>query len=290
MAAVSFEDYVGSLGRLTAKMDPLATTEAADDIRAAVSTLEALDGITVETLAAWVLAHPDQSYVLALIVGLSREKLVNHLRDWFSVGTWRKASLLYSDQFVAKLDEEFDLFRLLRIQRGATYTLADVLVARAGTRVTATRAGQSGRKIEDEIEAIAQSLHLPYQPRTRFEGRNGRTAPADLAVPTTGRGCVIAVAAKGFDSTGSKLTDAVREIEEMADARTGGQVALAVVDGIGWKGRLADLKRIWSLWDSHQIDGLYTLATLDQFRTDLDHYAKLRGVVRVDLAPAPSDT
>ncbi|MEI2775082.1 MAG: hypothetical protein V9G19_03735 [Tetrasphaera sp.] len=89
------------------------------------------------------------------------------------------------------------------------------------------------------------------------------------------------MAAKGFDSTGSKLSDAVREIEEMADARTGGQVALAVVDGIGWKGRMADLKRIWDLWDTGEIDGLYTLATLAQFRTYLDHFAALRGVVRL---------
>lgn len=287
MPAVPFEAYVGSLGRLTAKIDPTASTPAAEDIRQAVASLEALDGITSETLTAWIVAHPEQTYVLALAVGLSREKLVNHLRDWFGTGSWRKAARQHSDEFVTKLDEEFDLLRLLRTQQGAAYTFADVLVARAGTRVTATSAGQSGRKIEDEIEAIAQSLRLPYQPRTRFEGRNGRTAPADLAVPTTGRDCVIAVAAKGFDSTGSKLTDAVREIEEMADARTGGQVALAVVDGIGWKGRMADLKRIWTLWDTGDIDGLYTLATLDQFRNDLDRFATLRGVARVDLAWAP---
>lgn len=92
---------------------------------------------------------------------------------------------------------------------------------------------------------------------------------------------MIAVAAKGFDSTGSKLSDAVREIEEMADARTGGQIVMAVVDGIGWKGRMADLKRIWSLWNSGEIDGLYTLASLDQFKDDLDSFATLRGIARL---------
>lgn len=116
--------------------------------------------------------------------------------------------------------------------------------------------------------------------RGRFEGRNGRTAPADLAVPTAGRSCVIAVAAKGFDSTGSKLTDAVREIEEMADARTGRQVVLAVVDGIGWKGRRSDLTRIWKLWESGEIDGLYTLSSLDRFRHDVDEFATGRRIHR----------
>lgn len=281
MPAIPFEDYVASLGRLTAIIDPTASTRAADDIKDAVASLEDLDGVDLDSLTAWAVAHPTQTYVLALVVGLSREKLTNHLRDWFGTGSWRKAALEQGAGFIEKMDEEFDLVRLLRTQRQTSYSFADVLVARAGTRATATTAGQSGRKIEDELEAIAQSLKLPYVPRTRFEGRNGRSAPADLAVPAAGRDAMIAVAAKGFDSTGSKLSDAVREIEEMADARTGGQVALAVVDGIGWKGRMADLKRIWTLWETGQIDGLYTLATLGQFKDDLDGYASLKGIQRL---------
>lgn len=281
MLATSFEDYVASLGRLTAVIDPTASTPAADDIKEAVSSLALLDSVDLDSLTAWAAAHPQHTYVLALVVGLSREKLTNHLRNWFKTGSWRKAAIEQGRSFIEKLDEEFDLVRLLRVQRNASYTFADVLVARAGTRATATTAGQSGRKIEDELEAIARNLKLPYVPRTRFEGRNGRTAAADLAVPAAGREAMIAVAAKGFDSTGSKLSDAVREIEEMADARTGGQVALAVVDGIGWKGRMADLKRIWTLWDTGEIDGLYTLATLDRFKDDLDNFATLKRIQRL---------
>lgn len=281
MPSVPFDDYVASLGHLTARIDPTASTPAAEDIKDAVATLEALPAVNLDSLTAWSLAHPEQTYVLALVVGLSREKLTNHLRHWFNTGSWRKAALEQSAGFIERLDVEFDLVRLLNTQRNEPYTFGDVLVARAGTRAIATTAGQSGRKIEDELEVIAQSLRLPYVPRGRFEGRNGRTAPADLAVPSTGRDCVIAVAAKGFDSTGSKLSDAVREIEEMADARTGGQVTMAVVDGIGWKGRISDLRRIWTLWDTGEIDGLYTLATLDQFKNDLDHFATLRGVIRL---------
>lgn len=280
MPAVPFEDYVNSLGRLTAVIDPTASTPAAEEIKEAVASLERLHHVDARSLTLWAGAHPDHTYVLALVVGLSREKLKNLLRNWFGTSSWRKAAMEDAKALIDNLDKDFDLVRLLRVQRHSAYTFGDVLVARAGTRATATSAGQSGRKIEDELEAIARALDLPYATRTRFEGRHGRTAPADLAVPTAGRECFIAVAAKGFDSTGSKLTDAVREIEEMADARTGGQIALAVVDGIGWKGRLADLRRIWSLWDTGEIDGLYTLATLDQFRDDLDRFAELRHIPR----------
>lgn len=281
MPVVPFEDYVASLGHLTARIDPTASTAAGQEIKDTAASLEALEAVDLASLTAWAAAHPDHTYVLGLVVGLSREKLKNHLRNWFGTASWRRAALEQGEALIEKLDKEFDLSRLLHTQRGQSYTFGDMLVARAGTRATATTAGQSGRRIEDELEAIALSLNLPYVARTRFEGRNGRTAPADLAVPAAGRACVIAVAAKGFDSTGSKLSDAVREIEEMADARTGGQVAMAVVDGIGWKGRMADLKRIWTLWDTGEIDGLYTLASLSSFKADLDQFATLRGVQRL---------
>lgn len=280
MPAIPFESYVSSLGRLTSVVDPTISTPAAEDIKLAARRLGSLTEITADTIAAWCLADPQQVYVLALVVGLSREKLTNQLRDWFGTGSWAKAAKEHTQDLVRRMDEDYDLLRLVKTQRFRDYRFEDILIARAGTRTTATSAGQSGRRIEDEIEAVAVDIGLPHALRGRFEGRRGKTAPADLAVPTTGRECVIAVAAKGFDSTGSKLTDAVREIEEMADARTGGQVVLAVVDGIGWRGRMADLKRIWDLWDTNEIDGLYTLATLDQFRADLDHYATLRNIAR----------
>ena len=179
-------------------------------------------------------------------------------------------------ELITWLDEDYDLVRMAETQRDRVYDLGDILVARAGTRVTATRAGISGRHVEDEIETIAEDLGIDYQTRTRFTGRNGQTAPCDLVVPS-GDDAQIVVAAKGFDSTGSKLTDAVREIQEMAEVRRPRQFVMAVIDGIGWKSRQSDLRKIHGLWESHQIDGMYTLASLDQFRDDLEEAARLRG-------------
>ena len=142
----------------------------------------------------------------------------------------------------------------------------DLLVARAGTRRTATVAGATGRRVEDEIEAVARELGLQYETRTRFQGRNGQTAPCDLAIPAGGKAERIVVAAKGFDSTGSKLTDAVREVEEMAEKRLPVQYVMAAVDGIGWKNRVNDLRRIHQLRVNNQTDGLYTLTSLANTR------------------------
>jgi len=81
------------------------------------------------------------------------------------------------------------------------------------------------------------------------------------------------VAAKGFDSTGSKLTDAVREVEEMAAKRRPSQYVMAAIDGIGWKNRLKDLRRIYDLRVANEIDGLYSLTSLAEFRSDLQEAA-----------------
>lgn len=151
-------------------------------------------------------------------------------------------------------------------------------MARAGTKVTAASAGAAGRLVEDEIQRITIGLGLPCHVRTRFQGRDGRTAPCDLAVPDADHAEIV-VAAKGSDSTGSKLTDAVREIEEMADVRLPRQVVMAVIDGIGWKSRTADLRRIHRLWERQMIDGMYTLAMLPSFQSDLEEAARLRALL-----------
>lgn len=276
--AGDFEDYLKTLGRLTSHVDPTASTPDAERIVAAVDLLGGLLDTDLTGLAAWVRDNPGEVPVLGLAVGLSQEKLKNALRDRFDTTGWHGLARSQPIELVSWLDAEFDLVRMLRVQMTRTYTFADILVARAGTRVTATRAGASGRRIEDEIEDIARDLGLDYTTRSRFTGRNGRTAPADLIIGNP-ESADIVVAAKGFDSTGSKLTDAVREIEEMAEVRLPKQLVLAVIDGIGWKSRQSDLRRIHQLWADRQIDGMYTLVGLDRFRDDVTEFAQLRRLI-----------
>ncbi|MGH8890791.1 MAG: hypothetical protein ACRDV3_13670, partial [Acidothermaceae bacterium] len=259
MSVTPFDDYVASLGRLTIHVDPTASTPAAAAIKAAVASLGDLPSIDVRSIVEWVQANPAAVPVLGLAVGLSQEKLRNTLMHAFATAGWSHLAKQRPHELIAMFDRDFDLIRLLVVQLNRSYEFGDVLVARAGTKVTASSAGASGRRVEDDIEAIARDLGIPYVLRTRFSGRNGRTAPCDLAMPTKDEAQIV-VAAKGFDSTGSKLTDAVREIEEMADVRLPRQFVMAVIDGIGWKSRISDLRRIHQLWERRQIDGMYTLA------------------------------
>lgn len=274
----TFNEYLATLGRLSAHVDPTAASGQAAVIKAGAQSLAKLPDIDVKSMVSWVGENPTQVPVLGLAVGLSQERLKNVLRHHFDTSGWATLARGRPLELIQMLDQDFDLLRLLRVQRGQAYDFGDVLVARAGTRGTATRAGVSGRRVEDEIEAIATDLGLPSAMRSRFTGRNGRTAPCDLAIPDAATAEIV-VAAKGFDSTGSKLTDAVREIEEMAQVRLARQSVFTVIDGIGWMSRKADLRRIYDLWTSNSIDGMYTLATLGDLRRDIEKSARLRGLL-----------
>lgn len=275
----SFADYVASLSQLGNPFDPTVPTAETEEIRAVAAELARLPTVDRPALTALVADSPDAVPVLALAVGLTREKLKNVLKHHLGRAAWTVLARERAADVVAMLDDRYDVVRLVNEQRHRVYEFGDVLVARAGTRRTATDAGVTGRRVEDEIEAVARDLGLPCKTRVRFEGRGGQTAPCDLAIPAGGAGARIVVAAKGFDSTGSKLTDAVREVEEIAERRLPSQYVMAAVDGIGWKNRLNDLRRIYDLWAARRIDGLYTLATLGRFRDDLQDAARRLGLL-----------
>jgi hypothetical protein len=105
------------------------------------------------------------------------------------------------------------------------------------------------------------------------------SAPADLAIPAGGAAARIVVAAKGFNSTGSKQSDAVGEVETMARVRRPTQYVMAAIEGIGWKSRRADLRRLYDLWADGEIDGMYTLAALGRFRSDVEAAARRVGLL-----------
>lgn len=279
MSVPAYEEYVATLSRLTEHVNPTTPTAETAAIKMAAESLAALGPIDVITLEQWTRDNPQSVPVLGLSVGLSQEKLKNALRQHIGTTGWVTAARERPGEIVAMLDTEFGLIESLRAQLHRTYGFGDILVARAGTRVTAVSASTSGRVLEDRIEAIAVELGLTYETRTRFEGRFGRTAPCDLAIPAGGGSAQIVVAAKAFDSTGSKLTDAVREVEEMAEVRKGNQTVMAAIDGVGWLSRANDLRKIHTLWTNGEIDGMYTVSTLDRFKADLEEAARFKRLI-----------
>jgi hypothetical protein len=270
--------YLGRLRRLTAHIDPLLSTPQGAAIREAGSSLDALPSIDLDSVTGWAASRPRDVNTLGLAVGLSQEKLKNLLKARFGTSSWTKAATDDPAGVVSWLNDEFALLAALVLQRNRAYDFGDILAARGTSRQTASSAGLAGRLVEDAVEGIVRDLGVPYELRGRFVGRHGETGPADIAIPSFSD-ALIAVACKGFDSTGSKLTAAVSEVAEMANVRYAQQYVFAVVDGIGWLGRMGDFRRMYALAESRRIDGLYALADLDRFRADLEAAAGRHGLL-----------
>lgn len=92
--------------------------------------------------------NPQAVPVLGLTVGLSQEKLKNALKQHIGTAGWVTAARERPGEIIAMLDSQFGLVESLKAQLGRTYSFGDVLVARAGTRVTAVSASASGRVLE----------------------------------------------------------------------------------------------------------------------------------------------
>ncbi len=270
---LTFQEFESSLTRLggTSPVD----VEARQRFRQVASEVLTV-GHTRRKVGDLVKRVPAVVPVLGLVVGLSQEALKNTLRHRLGTASWGKLASDRSSEVVALLDSEFNLLVELDRQRSARWDYVDILQERAGSRRLAGRAISRGKALEDRVEQLVgkQGLDLPYKVRTRFVGTAGRTAPCDIAIPGSGNKALIVIAIKGFDSTGSKLSDAVREVIDMADIAQPRQFVYAVIDGMGWKGRRADLHRIYDLWQNHLIEGAYTLAHFRQFRADLESAAK----------------
>lgn len=270
----TFQTFLASLGRIGEGVS--AADSTTDVISEGGARLEDLPSVDRDSLAALVTENPEWIRVLGLAVGLGQEQLQVNLNQWVGTRSYRVAARR-SAEVIAALDE-LGLVARIEAERGLTYRYRDILLARYGSRATAGRAISRGRALEDVVQAVVDDLRLPRVMRTRFAGQGGRTGPCDLAIPGGGEKAQIVVGIKGFNSTGSKLTDATREIEEMAGVRMPRQYVFAVVDGLGWLGRKADLRRIHALLERRDLDGLYTQATMAQFRDDVSDAAKRRGI------------
>ena len=265
----SFEQFEASLSRLggVVPVDEVVR----ERFRALASKVRNVD-LTREALSGLIEVEPELVPILGLVVGLSQEALKNTLLYRLGSAGWIQLARRSSAEVVALLDDEFNLLARLDEERSHKWDYGDILLERAGSRGQAGRAIRRGKALEDKVEMLVgkQGLDLPYKVRTRFVGTAGRSAPCDIAIPDGGDKALIAIAIKGFDSTGSKLTDAVREVVAMADVRQPRQFVYAVVDGIGWKSRKADLRRIYDLWSNDMIAGVYSLAHFDEFRSELE--------------------
>lgn len=277
MTGPSYEDYLQSLAPVSPQQ-VAAEPEALGLCARATAVLEEARPLDTAKLAALITADPAMVPVLAAVAGFSQERFKTWLQATFGTAGWVILGRTRAGDLVDALDRDFGLVALLEAQADRAWTWADVLARIMSPRQHAGAWVQQGRDLEDAVEDRVKNLGLPYVVRTRFTGSARRTAPADFAIPD-GPNALIAVGVKGFDSTGSKLSDAAREIEEMVAVKTARQFVFAVVDGQGWLRRQNDLRRIHKLRADRLIDGLYTQSQLADLESALAQAARRLGLI-----------
>jgi hypothetical protein len=231
---LSFEQLEESLSQLggISIVDPQVRTR----FRQIASVLKTAE-LTRASLAKLIAEQPQLVPILGLVVGLSQESLKNTLRHRLGTTGWTGLARRRSTDVIHLLDEDFHLLVQLDRERATKWDYVDVLMERAGSRGLAGRAISRGRALEDKVESLVgqDGLNLEYKVRTRFTGTAGRNASCDIAIPSGGDKALIVIAVKGFDSTGSKLSDAVREIESMAEV--GSRVSSSMRSSTGSDGK-----------------------------------------------------
>ncbi|HLH18684.1 MAG TPA: DpnII family type II restriction endonuclease [Bryobacteraceae bacterium] len=145
----------------------------------------------------------------------------------------------------------------------------DVLVERLRSGRGSAISGQKrGRGVEDFAEAIVTKVFGgDFQARCTFQGPRGQEAKCDFAIPSKSAARIL-IESKGYGATGSKMTDILGDIRTIIAAKRP-DTALFFTDGLTWKQRQSDLRKIVEFQNAGDITRIYTFAMAKQFEKDL---------------------
>lgn len=146
----------------------------------------------------------------------------------------------------------------------------DVLVERLRSgRGSAISGQRRGRDLEDTAEAIVQAVFGDrYDTRCQFAGKRDSFAKCDFAIPSKDDPRIL-IEAKGYNATGSKMTDVVGDVDAIINAKRHDTYLLLFTDGLSWKQRQSDLAKLIERQNQGEISRIYTTSMVEQLKTDL---------------------
>lgn len=146
----------------------------------------------------------------------------------------------------------------------------DVLLERLRSgRGSAVSGQKRGRFVEDFVEDIVQRVFGDqFDSRCNFEGQRGQSAKCDVAIPNRQRPAIV-IEAKGYDATGSKMTDVIGDIEKIITVKRPDTAFMLFTDGISWMQRRSDFVKIVEYQNQGDITKIYTQKLAAAFEEDL---------------------
>lgn len=211
--------------------------------------------------------------VCRLFLGISQESAAHQISAHLSTRlAWtRIRSLGRSDPSrLAAALVKVGLPDILHQEISKVWTSEDVLIDRYRMLRGRAMAGQArGRSLERQVETILKNV-VPFEPRVTFVGREGRKAKCDIAIPTRDHPKIV-IEAKGFEATGSKLTDFLGDIGKIIEAKESRMYFFIVTDGRGWLNRKSDLQHVVDRQHQQYVDMIFTSTRLDELAKAVTH-------------------
>lgn len=211
----------------------------------------------------------DAILIFRLFMGLSKDQFVSGLRGIRAEkGIGVKSYRANPDGFVEDLLRA-GLLEAMANEANHEAHWSDVLVERLRSGRGSAISGQKrGRGVEDFAEAIVKKVFgSKFDMRCTFSGPREK-AKCDFAIPTKSAPRIV-IESKGYGATGSKMTDIIGDIEQIMRAKRQDTALLFFTDGMTWKQRKSDLRRIVEFQNTGGITRIYTYAMADRFEADL---------------------
>jgi hypothetical protein len=207
--------------------------------------------------------------ICRLFLALSKDKFELEFRairgsKGIGVASYRA----HPEEFLFDL-KSIGLLEAMALEANRETHWSDILIERLRSGRGSAVAGQKrGRGVEDFVESIVSKVFLDdFETRQTFTGPRGK-AKCDFAIPNK-KTARILIEAKGYGATGSKMTDVLGDIEKIIAAKRSDTALLFFTDGLSWKQRKSDLRKIIAYQNNGDITRIYTYSMAEQFEADL---------------------
>jgi len=192
---------------------------------------------------------------IRLFLDMSKDEFTAALRDELGPGIGVNRIKQDPDKLYSALEKLGLLARMSAIANSPV-TWKELLIERLkGGRGSAIKGQKRGRFLEDFVEELIAEIFgkSQYSARCRFVGAKGLSdEKADFAIPSKDDP-VILIEAKAYGATGSKQTDVLGDISRICQEKRSDTDFLLVTDGITWRERTNDLRRLVELQNQVEI-------------------------------------
>ena len=263
-----------NLDSILLTLRPLVVEWQDDTARRVIGEIESLPVKTTYTtsdIRPLLDTHFDDGLLICrLFLGLSKDLFTAALKGALKekppgVTTYRKAPDAFLEALVA-----LGILEAMAEQTNRVPKWNDILIERLRSGRGSAISGQKrGKQVEDFAEAIVRKVFgEAYDARCNFIGPQDRIAKCDFAIPSRTAPRIL-IESKGYGATGSKQTDVIGDVEKIIAAKRPDTAFLFFTDGVSWKQRRSDLRKIVKYQNDGDITRIYTIALEHQFETDL---------------------